>query len=212
MNRYLFLTLTIALSLLGIFGLVQVIGIPILTDPKPLLEQGSLQTALITIGLLTIDVFLPIPSSLVMIANGAIFGFVLGTAFSILGSIAAALLGYWLGVSGSNIINRFIPQDQQEKAKGLFEQWGALAVIVTRPIPILAETISIVSGISRMKLRRFVLAAILGIVPASALYAYSGDIAASSVSKLLIFGIVISIGGIFWFIGTLTKRRWNFNI
>ena len=48
--------LAIALSLLGIFGLARLIGIPILIDPMPWLERGGSLAALITTGLLTIDV------------------------------------------------------------------------------------------------------------------------------------------------------------
>jgi len=206
-KRYLLTVLAIALSLLGIFGLAQLIGIPILTDPTPWLERSGSLAALITTGLLTIDVFLPVPSSLVMIANGAIFGVALGATFSIVGSVGAALLGYRLGASGSKIINRFIPQNEQGKARLLFERWGVLAVIVTRPVPILAETVSIASGISAMNLRRFVLAALAGIIPISALYAYFGAKAADSVNTFLVFGLVVSVAGVFWFIGTMAKRK-----
>ena len=207
MKRYFFIILAIALSLLGIFFLAQLIGIPILADPTPWLERASSLTALITIGLLIIDVFLPIPSSLVMIANGAIFGAILGTMFSIAGNMGAAMLGYRLGASGSKIINRFIPKAEQEKARLFFERWGTLAIIASRPVPILAETVSIVAGISAVPLRRFMLTALAGIIPASALYAYSGAKAADFISNLLVFSLVISIGGIFWLVGVVIKRR-----
>lgn len=209
MKRYLFIVLAIALSMLGIFFLAQLIGIPILTDPMPWLERGGSLTGLITTGLLIVDVFLPIPSSLVMIANGAIFGVVLGTIFSVAGSMGMALLGYRLGASGSKIINRFIPQREQERAKILFERWGTMAVIVTRPVPILAETVSIVAGISAMSLRRYVLASIAGIIPASVLYAYVGARAVDAGSSMLAFAIVVSIAGAFWFIGRRAKRKLN---
>jgi uncharacterized membrane protein YdjX (TVP38/TMEM64 family) len=161
--------------------------------------------------LLSFSVFLPVPSSLVMLINGAIFGVALGTILSIVGSTGAALLGYWLGASGAKIINRFIPQDEQEKAKYLFEEWGALAVIVTRPIPVLAETVSIISGISAMNLQRFVAAAVAGIIPPSILYAYTGAKAGNSVNSLLIFGLVVSIAGVFWLVGTIAKRKLRFD-
>ncbi len=209
MKRYSFIALAIVLSLLGIFFLAQIVGISILTDPTPWLERAGSLTALITIGLLTIDVFLPIPSSLVMIANGAIFGVVLGTMLSIAGSMGAALLGYRLGASGSRIINRFIPQGEQERAKLFFERWGTLAVIVTRPVPILAETVAIVSGMVVMNPRRFALAALAGVVPASALYAYVGARVVNVVSSMLVFAIVVSIAGAFWFVGRIARRKLN---
>ena len=57
MKHYLLIILAIDLSLLGIFGLAQLIGIPILIDPMPWLERSGSLAALVTTGLLTIDVF-----------------------------------------------------------------------------------------------------------------------------------------------------------
>jgi uncharacterized membrane protein YdjX (TVP38/TMEM64 family) len=70
------------LIFLAIFLLVEQLQPSLLVDPDDLINSRSLGAALAAITLLVADVVLPIPSSLIMIANGAIFGVPLGTLLS----------------------------------------------------------------------------------------------------------------------------------
>lgn len=206
MKIYTIIVLIIMTALLVIFGLASILNWPFLSDLGPILEMDKWLAALSGVGLLILDVFFPVPSSLIMIANGAIFNVAVGTVLSLIGSLGAALLGYGLGASGARITDRFTSQEEQERAKLLLHQRGMLAVIVSRPIPILAETVSIVAGLSGMKLPRFIIASVIGTLPITVVYALTGAAVADLDSGVIVFALVLLAAGLFWLLGNALKR------
>jgi uncharacterized membrane protein YdjX (TVP38/TMEM64 family) len=108
MQRYLAIFgATLAFFLL-LFLAFEALGVPLLDDPAPWLAQGGLPTALLGVGLLLVDVALPVPSNVVMVAHGALFGVALGTMLSLVGSLGAALIAFGLGRCGEQLIGRLI--------------------------------------------------------------------------------------------------------
>jgi uncharacterized membrane protein YdjX (TVP38/TMEM64 family) len=76
-----------------------------------------------------------------------------------------------------------------------------LAIIITRPVPILAETTIIMAGASTMKLKPMILAALTGSLPIALLYALIGATAASFNNTMLAFGLTLLMAGLFWILG-----------
>jgi uncharacterized membrane protein YdjX (TVP38/TMEM64 family) len=186
------------LIFLTVFFIVEPLQLPLLTAAGRWMETKTIGAALVGLGLLIADVFLPVPSSLVMIANGAAFGIILGTNLSLIGSVGAALTGFFVGRRGGVFLAKFIDRTERDRADRLLEQWGAIAVIITRPIPLLAETTTIVAGSSAMPWHRMVVASFVGSVPAALLYALTGATAASFNNGVLTFGLVLLVAGGFW--------------
>ena len=186
------------LFFLILFLIVEQLNLPILTEPRYLMQAKSISVALVGIALLTADVFLPVPSSLVMITNGAVFGVALGTLLSLVGSLAAGLIGFLMGRRGGSLLARFVPLEQRLQANQLLKKWGLLAIIVTRPVPLLAETTAIVAGTSTIGWKNMTLATFAGSLPAAVLYALTGATAASFDNAWLTFGLVLLIAGLFW--------------
>jgi uncharacterized membrane protein YdjX (TVP38/TMEM64 family) len=147
------------------------------------------------------DVALPVPSSVVMIANGALFGVVAGSALSLVGSMGAALLGFAIGRWSGPLLARLVPADERAHADRLLGRWGALAIVVTRPVPILAETVTILAGASSLGWRRAALAAFGGTLPAAVLYAMTGATATRPEQGVLMFVLLLSIAGLFFVVG-----------
>jgi uncharacterized membrane protein YdjX (TVP38/TMEM64 family) len=201
MKRYALLTLSMMVLFLVLFGLAEWLHLPLLADPDPWLSRGGWIAALIGFGLLVSDVLLPVPSSLVMIAHGALFGVTLGTLLSLAGSLGAALFGFALGRRGGSLLARLVPEDERRRADALLQRWGDLAVVVTRPVPILAETLAILAGASPMKWGRMVAATLAGSLPAALLYAVTGATARSLDNVALVFALVLAVAGLFWFVG-----------
>ncbi|HJQ35540.1 MAG TPA: hypothetical protein VKB93_00230, partial [Thermoanaerobaculia bacterium] len=80
-------------------------------------------------------------------------------------------------------------------------RWGTLALIATRPVPILAETTAILAGASRIGwLRMTALSAIGSAVPAI-LYAWAGSTARQPAEGIVVFLIVLAFSGAMWWIG-----------
>ena len=206
MGRYWTVVGAMLVVLLALFSAVEAMGVPLLTDPSPWLDRGGPMAALVGVGLLVVDVLLPVPSSLVMIAHGAIFGVLAGTALSLIGSTGAAAVGFVLGRRGGGPLARVVPAEARRRADRLLARWGMLAVIATRPVPLLAETTAIMAGASSMSWRQLMVAAVLGALPAALLYALTGAVAASFTDGTMVFGLVLLVAGAFWWLGRRAER------
>lgn len=206
MRRYLFITASMFVFFVMLFFLVEALGVPLLADPTPWMKQAGVVAASVGVSLLIADVLLPVPSSLVMVAHGALFGVVTGTFLSLLGSVGAALLGFAIGRRGGPLLNRILTPDERVRADRMLARWGTLAVIVTRPIPLLAETVAIMAGASPLGWGRMALAALFGSLAPALLYALTGAAVANFQSTSLIFGIVLVVTGSFWLVGRLLDR------
>ena len=191
---------------LMLFFLVEALGVPLLADPTPWMKHGGVVAASIGVSLLIADVLLPVPSSLVMVTHGALFGVVTGTFLSLLGSVGAALFGFAVGRRGGPLLTRLVTPEERARADRMLARWGSLAVVVTRPIPLLAETVAIMAGTSPLGWGRMALAALIGSLAPALLYALTGAAVANFQSMSLMFGVVLMVTGLFWLAGRLLER------
>jgi uncharacterized membrane protein YdjX (TVP38/TMEM64 family) len=129
-------------------------------------------------------------------AHGRLFGPVLGTLLSLVGNVGLTMLGYGIGLAGRRRINRFVPDDECARAEAMLGRWGLTALILTRPLPLLAESVAIMAGASRMHPGKVMLAAIVGTLPAAVLYALAGAMASSMASGMLVFVLVVLLAGL----------------
>lgn len=97
--------------------------------------------------------------------------------------------------------------EELERADGLLNRWGALAIVITRPVPLLAETVAILAGASPLGWGKAALAALAGSLPGALLYALTGALAASFRGGALVFGLVLLTAGLFWLLGRRVGSR-----
>src|SRR5215210_3591503 len=200
MKRYWIIAFTLIGLFLILFLIVEALQIPILTDPSDELKRGGLVAAMIGVGLLIADVALPVPSSIVMVAHGALFGVALGSLLSLVGMIGAAMVGFAIGRRGGPLVERVVREGERRRADRMLERWGALALVITRPVPILAETCAILAGASRISWTKALLASLAGSLSPALLYALAGAVSASFQSGALMFLFVLIVSGLFWLI------------
>ncbi len=198
MKRYLLIMAAMMAFFLVLFLIVENLRIPLLGDPTPWMQKGGVFAASVGVGLLIADVLLPVPSSVVMVAHGALFGIVGGTLLSLTGSTGAALFGFAIGRRGGSLLERLVRPAERARADRMLTRWGGLAVVVSRPIPLLAETVAIIAGTSRFGWGRMTVAALAGSFPPALLYALTGATVANLKSTSLMFGVVLLVGGSFW--------------
>ena len=207
MKRYLLIVAALIVFFTVAFMVVEALGIPLLTDPTPWMKHRGVLAASIGVGLLIADVVLPVPSSLVMVAHGALFGVVQGTILSLIGSVGAAMFGFALGRRGGKLLERLVTPAERDRANSLLRRWGTLAVIVTRPVPVLAETVAIIAGTSSLSWRSVMLASLLGSFPSALIYALSGAAIANFQHTALMFAVVLLVAALFWRAGQLLESK-----
>jgi uncharacterized membrane protein YdjX (TVP38/TMEM64 family) len=192
--------------LLSSFLLVEAIGVTLLDDPITSLEGGGAGAALLGVSLLVADAVLPVPSSLVMISLGALYGAFLGTLLALVGRFGMAIVGLALGRAGAPIVVKLIGDARRVHAEGLVERWGAFAIIVSRPVPLLAEAVVLSAGAARLPWRVALPAAFVGSIPEAVAYGLLGATAASAKNGALVWLAFLVVGTLFR-LGELAHRR-----
>lgn len=192
---------------LSIFLLASALGLS--TDALFLrgTQGGGAAGLVIGVALLVLDVVLPVPSSIIMIANGAVYGPWLGTAASLAGGLGATMFGYYIGRRGEKTALKFISQTELEKGAAFFKRWGILAVIMTRPVPLMSETIAVMAGLAGWGAWRTALYALTGYLPVCIIYALSGAYATQSHSGTFVFLLVMATGLLVWAIANFFKNK-----
>jgi uncharacterized membrane protein YdjX (TVP38/TMEM64 family) len=149
--------------------------------------------------LLAIDIFLPVPSSLVMALSGAAFGVWWGAALSLAGSIAGEWLGFELARTyGVRWARRVTGDDEMARMRALMARHGVVAVMVTRALPVVMETMSVVAGMSAMSRGRFLGASLAGTLPVVVVYAYAGAVSRQMDSVIPAVVILTAVAGAAW--------------
>lgn len=137
--------------------------------------KSRIAAAATSAALLAVDLFLPVPASLVMTFNGTLFSVLPGAAVSLTGLLGGALLGYALTRRFGRRLVRWIAGEEGVAAVApFFARHAILAIVITRPVPLVAETITCMAGAADMPLGRFVLAQVLGCLPLALAYAWIG--------------------------------------
>jgi uncharacterized membrane protein YdjX (TVP38/TMEM64 family) len=144
-------------------------------------------------GFLALDVVLPVPSSMVSTAAGAVLGFARGMAVIWAGMMAGSVLGYLLGSRATAAARRFVGPDGLDRAERVAAAHGDWALVVCRPVPVLAEASVILAGLVHTPWRRFLLLTATSNLGIAAAYAAIGAFAMSVGSFLLTFAGALAL-------------------
>jgi uncharacterized membrane protein YdjX (TVP38/TMEM64 family) len=176
-----------------------VLGIRVDALVESWMSRAGTGGAIAVVALLAADLFLPIPSSLIMVLSGAAFGVLWGSVFSLAGSIGGEWLGFELVRKyGRRASSKIVGDDELERLSRVFARHGAAVVVVTRALPVVMETMSVVAGLSRMGRGSFLLASLLGTAPIVVVYAYAGAVSRQTGSALPAVIMLIAVAGLGW--------------
>ena len=143
-------------------------------EPRP----AAAVLALIEVAVLSADLLLPVPSSMVATLGGAELGIALGTCCAWLGMTAGSLAGWWLGkTAGGQALARLDPAARAGLARQQ-RRLGPLLVILSRPLPLVAEAAAIVAGAAGMRLRDFFAAVAAGNLAIAFVWSAAGALGA----------------------------------
>ena len=150
-------------------------------------------------GLLALDVFLPVPSSIVSTAAGVLLGFWRGAAIVWAGMMVACVLGYALGARASGLARRFVGDAGLERADRLLTRYGDWTIVICRPVPVLAEASVIFAGLVGAPFVHFLALTALSNLGIAVGYAAFGAFSMTVDSFLVAFlGALIIPGVVMW--------------
>ena len=160
-------------------------------------EPSKLIASIVIGSLLSIDIVAPVPSSILSTAGGYFLGFIGGTFISLIGMTISCLIGYWIGDKfGRPAAERFADSKEISRFESLQKKYGDWIIIISRSVPLLAETSVLFAGIGHMKFNRFMLMAIISNLGISVVYAAVGAYSAHINSFLFAFAAAILFPGI----------------
>lgn len=167
------------------------------------LSGGAKFAAIIV--LLAGDILLPIPSSAVTTWGGGVIGVAAATFASTIGMTLGATLGFglsrWLG---RRFVERRSGAGDLGRTALLVERFGPIALVLTRPLPILAEACVLLVGTTGLPWRRFLPPVVLSSVLVSAIYAAAG----AYFHDRGAFSPAIVLSGTVPLLAALVARRW----
>lgn len=157
--------------------------------------------------ILSADIFIPVPSSLVMILNGKVLGFFSGTLLSTTSGVLSSCIGFYLGRKSGSFINKFFSAKEQQVSTNIFCHYGKFSIPVSKALPIVSEAISFLSGTTGIPFRTFFWYSLFGHFIISTVYAYAGSFTSEIDSNLLSGAIILFVLLIFWGISKILNLK-----
>ncbi len=195
MKKTLYFLLAFALAV----PLIPFIAIGELPGMEWLEGNSTMFTFFYGAGLLSADIILPLPSSLIAVFLGAKLGWALGAISNFAGLMTGSLIGYGMGwYIGRPILDKMVSKQSQDIYEKMENQMSYWALGITRSIPILAEASVIIAGVARLNLKKIIPVLIVSNLFLAMLYSAFGfyGIEQSSPTLLFLGGIIVPACGI----------------
>lgn len=151
-------------------------------------------TFALVVGLLSTDILLPIPSSVISTLSGWQLGWWLGAIATWLGMSLGAVLGFALARQwGQPFAKWFSKQEDLETVREMSDRFGPAVLAITRAMPVFAEASVLISGIHQLSWKKFMPAVLLSNLGIAIAYAWFGEIAEQNEWLPLALGIAVAV-------------------
>ncbi|MFO8017395.1 MAG: TVP38/TMEM64 family protein [Promethearchaeia archaeon] len=123
-------------------------------------------------------ILVPIPSAIVTLAAGILWGFWWGGVLGVIGSMCAATLCYYISKKGGRpLAEKFVGKSTIDMTDKLIEKYGTGAILITRLIPFISfDAISYTAGIVDLNIKKYIIATFIGSIPRVFFYTWLGSI------------------------------------
>ncbi len=158
-----------------IIGVGVTVGVPSESALRLRLAAMGVWAPLVFAAVYAIATLSPLPKSVFTLAAGFVFGVPLGLAVVVSGATAGAIAAFYLGRSlGRDAVQR-LTGTRTARIDVYLANRGFVTILVARLIPVVPFTaLNYVAGVTAVALPVFVLATVLGILPATAAYVVIG--------------------------------------
>lgn len=147
--------------------------------------------------LLVVDVFLPLPSTVVMSALGYVYGSLWGGLLAASGSFLAGGVAYGLcRLVGHRAAVWIVGEKGLREGEHVFAAAGGWLVALSRCLPLLSEVIACMAGLTRMPARPFFTALACGSIPMGFIFAVVGQ--TGKEHPVLAIGLSLALPPVLW--------------
>lgn len=162
---------------------------------NPVYELGIIGIFLFILIMAVQGLIVPIPSEVVLLATGMIWGWLLGGIFGVIGSMAAALLCFYVSKKGGRpLAKKFVGERAIDLADNLIQKYGVKAIIVSRLIPFISfDLISYASGLVDIDVKRYSIGTLIGSVFRAFFYSVWGFLLFSGTELPITFSDVAKL-------------------
>jgi uncharacterized membrane protein YdjX (TVP38/TMEM64 family) len=186
-------------------------------DIRDLILSWGAAAPLMSILLMTMQaVIAPLPAFLITAANGVVFGMYWGTLISWAGAMCGALVSFMMSRLFYKSFSEKILKHKRgiEYLERLESKYGFRVILTARLLPFISfDFISYAAGLSTIKVRSFLIATGIGMLPATIVYTVFGfemEKLKEHSDKLFTFSVLAVLGLLLiWTILGVYKRRHN---
>jgi uncharacterized membrane protein YdjX (TVP38/TMEM64 family) len=134
----------------------------------------------------------PLPAFLITFANAALFGWIYGAILSWFSAMIGAILCFYIAqYLGRDIVEKLTSKKALEKVDLFFEKHGLNAILIARLLPFVSfDIISYAAGLTKMRLKHFIVATAIGQLPATLIYSYAGEMLTGG-TKMMVYALLI---------------------
>lgn len=154
--------------------------------------------AMMSFGFLVSDILLPIPSSAFIHLNALVLGFAKGGLLSFVALLLNATIGFGLGRVSRNLKN-----NKSDIASRAVDCYGPMAIVVSRGIPVLSESVSFVCGFNKMRISTYLFLNLCGFFPVCVVYSAIATLGYGQGGFVLGFTTMTFLTGILWWLGRI---------
>jgi uncharacterized membrane protein YdjX (TVP38/TMEM64 family) len=186
-----------------------------LSEIRELILSWGFAAPLMSIILMTIQaVIAPLPAFLITATNGLVFGIYWGTVISWIGAMFGALVSFMISRLFFENVSKNILQRRSAKdyIDSFSSRYGFKVILIARLLPFISfDFISYAAGLSTIKIRSFLLATGIGMLPATIVYTVFGfemEKLKEYSDRLFTFSILVVLSLLLmWTIKGIFKRR-----
>lgn len=144
---------------------------------NPIYYLGFVGILIFIIVMAIQGLIVPIPSEIVLLATGIIWGVLGGGLMGIIGSMAAALLCFYISKKGGRpLVKKFVGDKAIDLADNFIHKYGMGAIILARFLPFIAfDPISYTSGLVDMDIKKYSIGTFIGSIPRAFFYSWLGS-------------------------------------
>lgn len=161
---------------------------------------------LIFTGLIAASIVLPMPSTVVAIGGGYVYGLSIGTILILIGTIIGATINFYLvRIFGEPLLEKVVSKKNYLHFNHLFKKRGAKFVLLSYALPIFpADSLNFLLGLTNIRYAAFLGILILGSIPRTLITVSLGENLLAGITLKSI--LTISAAAIFILIALFRKR------